>query len=147
MVAAALACATAFAEKAPAPVEVLALRFSGDRAGARVVVDLDKPLSAKVIDQEGGARRIVLGLPAVGARGGFDGSGRGLVKGWKLQGATSGARLILDLARDGRVRRRFLIPPGEGVTHYRYVIDLAAGLPEVAAPPAPSPAAPPPVKL
>ncbi len=147
MAAAALACAPAFAEETLAPVEVLALRFSGDRAGARVVVDLDQPLSAKVLDQEGGARRIVLGLPAVGARGGFDGSGRGLVKAWKLQSATPGARLILDLAGDGRVRRRFLIPPGEGVAHYRYVIDLAAGRLPAAPAPVPSPAVDPPIKL
>jgi N-acetylmuramoyl-L-alanine amidase len=38
----------------------------------------------------------------------------------------SGTRIRIDLAADGRIKRRFLLPPADGVTHYRYVIDVAA---------------------
>jgi N-acetylmuramoyl-L-alanine amidase len=39
----------------------------------------------------------------------------------------------MDLAGDAKVKRRFLLPPADGVTSYRYVIDLAAA-PGAAAP-------------
>jgi N-acetylmuramoyl-L-alanine amidase len=41
----------------------------------------------------------------------------------QVQGA---ARLQVDLAGDGRVKRRFLLPPADGITSYRYVIDMTA---------------------
>jgi len=37
-----------------------------------------------------------------------------------------GARLQMDLAGDAKLKRRFLLPPADGVANYRYVIDVAA---------------------
>ncbi|MBS0333748.1 MAG: N-acetylmuramoyl-L-alanine amidase, partial [Proteobacteria bacterium] len=37
-----------------------------------------------------------------------------------------GARLQLDLAPDARIKGRFLLPPADGIDHYRYVIDVTA---------------------
>ncbi len=125
----ALGSAAAMAGDMAAPREILGVRFGGDRAAVRVVIDVDGPLSAKLLAGEGDARRIVLGLPRIEAQSGFDGPGQGLVKGWKLQSVAPGVRLTLDLSADGEVRQRFLIPPGQGVTHYRYVIDIAASSP------------------
>jgi N-acetylmuramoyl-L-alanine amidase len=41
----------------------------------------------------------------------------------------AGARLKVDLAADATIKRRFLLPPADGVKNYRYVIDLAAKAP------------------
>ncbi len=41
----------------------------------------------------------------------------------------------LDLARGAEIERRFLLPPGDGVDHYRYVIDLKATGAAAAVPP------------
>ena len=125
----ALGCASAMAGDTPAPRQILGVRFGGDRAAVRVVIDVDGPLSVKPLAGEGGARRIVLGLPRIEAPSGFGGPGQGLVKAWTLQSVAPGVRLTLDLAADGEVRQGFLIPPGQGVTHYRYVIDIAASSP------------------
>ena len=44
------------------------------------------------------------------------------------EGSTPSASLrnTLDLARHATIERRFLLPPADGVTAYRYVIDIAA---------------------
>jgi N-acetylmuramoyl-L-alanine amidase len=51
-----------------------------------------------------------------------------------VQEAAGAARISLNLARPAKVARRFLLAPGDGITVYRYVIDLAEVAP---APPAP----------
>ena len=48
------------------------------------------------------------------------------MKAWALDSAGGGARLRLELSRAAEVKRRFLLPPADGSTSYRYVIDLAA---------------------
>jgi N-acetylmuramoyl-L-alanine amidase len=35
----------------------------------------------------------------------------------------------MDLAADAQVKRRFLLPPADGIDHYRYVVDVVAGAP------------------
>ena len=65
------------------------------------------------------------------------GAGAGLVKAWAVEDAGGAVRLKLDLARDATVRRRFLLPPGDGLGVYRYVVDVeGAGPSTVAAAPA-----------
>ena len=43
---------------------------------------------------------------------------------WSVEESGRSAKLVIELAQDAVVRRRFLLPPGDGVTNYRYVIDL-----------------------
>jgi N-acetylmuramoyl-L-alanine amidase len=66
------------------------------------------------------------------------GGGRGVVRAWMVDEAQGGARLQMDLATDGRISRRFLLPPADGIAHYRYVIDVAAAPVARAAAPAPA---------
>ena len=124
-VAAALAGAAwaAAASNAAPESGVLKVRFGGDRAQTRVVIDLDKPTTAAdpTFPAQG---RMVLSFPKISVPSDMDGSGRGLVKRWLVDKSGGQARLSLDLDGEVRVAKRFLLPPGDGVEHWRYVIDL-----------------------
>ena len=102
------------------------VRFGGDRAETRIVIDLDRAAVGRLIADGSVDQRIVIGLPNVSVSGDLQGAGQGLVKRWVIDEAGGGARLRLDLAGRAEVRRRFLLPPGDGAVAYRYVIDLKA---------------------
>lgn len=129
--------AVATAQGPAAPAGVQKVRFGGDRNETRVVIDLDRAAAGKLISDGMDDQRLVMALPNVLVSGDLQGSGQGLVKRWVIDEAAGGARLRLDLAGKAEVRRRFLLPPGDGATAYRYVIDLKSidGAPVVNAPP------------
>ena len=56
----------------------------------------------------------------------LEGHGQGLVAGWAFDKTLTGARLTLQLTKPAHIARRFLLPPSDGVSVYRYVIDLSA---------------------
>lgn len=118
--------AVATAQGSVAPSGVQKVRFGGDRTETRVVIDLDRAAAGKLISDGAADQRLVLALPNVTISGDLQGSGQGLVKRWLIDEAAGGARLRLELAGKVEVRRRFLLPPGDGATAYRYVIDLKA---------------------
>ncbi len=118
--------AVATAQGPAAPAGVQKVRFGGDRNETRVVIDLDRAAAGKLISDGMSDQRLVMALPNVVVSGDLQGSGQGLVKRWVIDEAAGGARLRLDLADKAEVRRRFLLPPGDGATAYRYVIDLKA---------------------
>ncbi|MDP2116390.1 MAG: N-acetylmuramoyl-L-alanine amidase [Brevundimonas sp.] len=105
--------------------EVLRVRFCGDAQHTRVVLDMDRTSRGQVI-QAGDDGRVVVSLAGVSPGRGLTGTGTGLVRGWRVTGAGAAARVELDLATSAEIERRFLLPPGDGVAHYRYVIDLKA---------------------
>lgn len=105
--------------------EVMRLRFGGDAQRTRIVVDLGRSTRGQVIE-DGSSGRVVLALSGVQPGRGLDGSGSGLVRGYEVSASGSSSRVRLDLARGAEIERRFLLPPGDGVAHYRYVIDLKA---------------------
>ncbi|WP_439478542.1 N-acetylmuramoyl-L-alanine amidase family protein [Brevundimonas sp.] len=106
--------------------EVLRVRFGGDAEHTRVVLDLDRTSRGQVI-QAGGDGRVVVSLAGVSpANRGLTGAGTGLVRGWRVTGAGAASRVELDLATSAEIERRFLLPPGDGIAHFRYVIDLKA---------------------
>jgi len=129
----------ATAQGPAAPAGVQKVRFGGDRNETRVVIDLDRAAAGRLISDGLSDQRLVMALPNVLVSGDLQGSGQGLVKRWVIDEVGGGARLRLDLTGKAEVRRRFLLPPGDGATAYRYVIDLKAveAAPLVAAPPAP----------
>jgi N-acetylmuramoyl-L-alanine amidase len=109
----------------PAPAAgVQKVRFGGDRNETRIVIDLDRAASGKLLADGASDRRVVIGLPNVTTAGDLQGTGQGLVERWAIDEAAGGARLRLDLKANAEVRRRFLLPPGDGASAYRYVIDL-----------------------
>ena len=105
--------------------EVLRVRLGGDAEHTRVVVDLDRTSRGQVI-QSGDEGQVVVSLAGVAPQRGLNGTGTGLVRGWRVAGAGVASRVELDLATSAEIERRFLLPPGDGIAHYRYVIDLKA---------------------
>lgn len=105
--------------------QVMGIRFGGDAQSTRVVVDLMRETRGRVVE-EGASGRVSVALAGVEPGRRLSGQGAGLVRGYEMENASGGARLNLQLASGARVERRFLLPPGDGVDHYRYVIDLKA---------------------
>ena len=105
--------------------EVLGVRFGGDGDRTRVVVDLERSARGSVIE-DGTDGRVILALAGVAPGRGLNGGGSGLVSGYRVAAGTGASRVQLELAKTAEIERRFLLPPGDGVRHYRYVIDLKA---------------------
>jgi N-acetylmuramoyl-L-alanine amidase len=103
--------------------EVMRVRFGGDAERTRVVVDLDRTSRGQVV-RPGEDGRVVVALSGVVPARGLTGTGLGLVRGYRVAGSGASARVELDLATTAEIERRFLLPPGDGIAHYRYVIDL-----------------------
>jgi N-acetylmuramoyl-L-alanine amidase len=114
---------------------VLKVRIGGDQTDTRVVVEMDRAARAKLV-ADGRADKVTLAWPDVNVNAAMTGAGKGLVSSWGVDKASGAARLKLELTRDAVVARRFLLPPGDGVQVYRYVVDLKAKTPAVVAAPA-----------
>nr|WP_315053183.1 N-acetylmuramoyl-L-alanine amidase [uncultured Brevundimonas sp.] len=113
--------------------DLLGVRFGGDGQRTRVVIDLERATQGRVIE-DGTQGQVILSLLEVAAGRGASGEGSGLVRSYRVGAQGGASRVQLDLARNGEIERRFLLPPGDGVAHYRYVIDVkakGAGAPNV----------------
>ena len=104
---------------------LLKVRLGGDQTETRVVLDLDRSVTGKLVS-DGADGKVVLSLPRIDTATDLQGGGQGLVRRWNVERGPTALKLHLDLARNAEVRRRFLLPPGDGVKTYRYVIDLKA---------------------
>jgi len=124
-VAAALA-ALAVGHASASVAGLLKVRLGGDAQATRLVMDLDQAAAGKLIADGAADGHVVLVLGNVSAQGGLSGAGQGLVRAWAVDQTSNGARLQLDLAPEARVKGRFLLPPADGVDHYRYVVDVVA---------------------
>jgi N-acetylmuramoyl-L-alanine amidase len=122
--AAVFALGAACSSLAAAAEGVLKVRTGGDGASARIVLELDRSASGKVATTD--AETVIVTLPGVGVAGVHAGKGTGLVRAWRVREGAGGARLEIEVARSAVVKRRFLLPPGDGVEVYRYVVDLEA---------------------
>jgi N-acetylmuramoyl-L-alanine amidase len=135
----AVLCLAAAASQSPVGAEnVLGVRLGGDMTMTRVVVELNQTAKGRLIASGGTTRApVVLALPGLNVDSDLEGGGLGLVSGWSVDSVAGAARVRLALARPAEVRRRFLLPPGDGEQTYRYVIDLgpAEGAPVGYAPP------------
>jgi N-acetylmuramoyl-L-alanine amidase len=76
--------------------------------------------------EDGSTGRLILSLSGVAPGQGVRGDGAGLVRAYRVAASGGSSNVELDLARGSAIERRFLLPPGDGVGHYRYVIDLKA---------------------
>jgi N-acetylmuramoyl-L-alanine amidase len=110
---------------------VTGVRFGGDTAATRIVIDLDGPAAPILVSGEGRVNVDVRSTLAEGVEGG---RGRGLVKAWTVEAGPRGERLRFDLAPDAKVTRRFIIPPSADAPGYRYVIDLTPAMADAPTP-------------
>lgn len=106
-----------------APSGLLKVRFGGDMTSTRVVIELSQSAQGKLISADGDPD-VVVDLPKIKAVGDTDGQGQGLVKAWTVDSRPGASRLHLVLSKPAEIERRFLLAPGDGVSVYRYVIDL-----------------------
>ena len=107
-------------------VGLLKVRMGGDSRETRLVVELDGAASAKVLSDGATDQRVAILLSGVDTLQVQQGAGRGVVKAWTVEKGQGGALLQMELAGPAQLKRRFLLPPADGVTSYRYVIDVAA---------------------
>jgi N-acetylmuramoyl-L-alanine amidase len=103
---------------------LLKVRLGGDAQATRLVIDLDQAATGRLVSDGAADGRLVLILSNVSAQGGLQGPGQGLVKAWTIEQTSGGARVQLELAPDAKIKGRFLLPPADGVDHYRYVVDV-----------------------
>jgi N-acetylmuramoyl-L-alanine amidase len=118
-----LAAAGAMAAAGGPSANLLKVRVGGDAHQTRMVIELDSAASGKLISG-GPGEHVMIALPHVATAGDMAGQGEGLVRAWAVDEVAGAARLKVELRRDGVVRRRFLLPPGDGLNVYRYVIDF-----------------------
>lgn len=107
-------------------VGLLKVRMGGDARETRLVVELDGATSARILSDGASDRRVAVLLTGVDSLQVQQGAGRGVVKTWTIEKGQGGALLQMELAGPAQLKRRFLLPPADGVTNYRYVIDVAA---------------------
>jgi len=105
--------------------DVFGVRFGGDNERTRVVLDLGTSVRGAVVES-GDRGRVVLTLAGAVAGPGLSGSGSGLVRGYRVAASGSASRVQLELSQAAEIERRFLLPPGDGIANYRYVVDLKA---------------------
>jgi N-acetylmuramoyl-L-alanine amidase len=120
-------CAVAKAGPNPSPqaVGLVGVRFGGDTAVTRVVLDVGASVSSgKLIAGDGTPGRFVIALPLLLSTGSLHGPGKGLVVDWSLLDAPGGARLVLNVRPGATIVRRFVLPPADEIAHWRYVIDI-----------------------
>jgi len=89
-----------------------------------MVLDLDGATSAKILSEDKATGRLVMSLPEAEVANPLKGSAKGPVGSWALVSTSGGAQLSIDLLPGSVVKRRFLLPPAEGSTGYRYVVDI-----------------------
>lgn len=107
--------------------ELLHVRVGNGATETRMVLELDQPAMARVVvDDPKGAGQKHLSVVLSHARMSTDQSGRavGLLHQWRSSPGADSAKLDLDFDRPSVVKRRFLLPPDDGVKVYRYVIDF-----------------------
>ena len=127
--AAALCVLTGAAAAAAGPASspgaaVLKVRLGGDAHTTRVVVELAGAAKGRLLEGADPTGLVRLDLVGADAAGDMEGAGAGLVRRWTVADDAGVARLKLELARPAVVKRRFLLPPADGVEAYRYVVDL-----------------------
>ncbi len=135
----------------PQQGDVVKVRLGGDANTTRIVIELDRSVMGKTASRDDDYDRQVIALPDVRIGDTLTGPGTGLIAGWKIESIAGSTRLNLDFKGKARIYRRFLLPPADGISVYRYVVDVipqtadadtspspaqsAAAIPVISAPP------------
>jgi N-acetylmuramoyl-L-alanine amidase len=119
------AAAAAVATYHQAQSALVRVRVGNGADESRMVIELDNPTSAQLAGAAAASDHLVLALPNVRSETDQHGSSDGLLRQWHVEQAAGAARLELSFNRPAVVKRRFLLPPDDGVKVYRYVIDFA----------------------
>ena len=104
--------------------DVVKVRMGGDASQTRIVIELEKSVAAKIVTRDSETNRQVIALPNIDLDRTMRGQGQGLVSDWRLENLAGSVRLKLNFKSGAKIYRRFLLPPADGVSVYRYVIDI-----------------------
>ncbi|ESQ76429.1 cell wall hydrolase [Asticcacaulis sp. AC402] len=107
--------------------DVVKVRLGGDASQTRIVIELNKAVDGKVVTRENEAAQQVIALPDVEVSKALSGTGLGLIADWKVENVAGSTRLKINFKGKGKVYRRFLLPPADGISVYRYVVDVVPG--------------------
>eukprot|EP01042_Synura_sphagnicola_P028898 gene28898-37274_t len=116
--------ASALADTPGASGNVVRVRLGGDNTQTRMVVERDKSVAGRLVTHEDDADRQIIALPDIDLDKALSGEGRGLISGWKVENVAGTTRLKINFASNSRIYRRFLLPPADGISVYRYVIHI-----------------------
>lgn len=106
--------------------EALGVRFGTSGDQTRIVVDLEGKVAPRISEtSHNGDRRLTMVMPGINMPGFKTGQGKGVVNSWEGETVAKGTKFEFDLAGDVSISRKFLLKPGAGINHYRYIIDLA----------------------
>ncbi len=120
------AAVTAPAMAAPSG-DVVRVRMGGSGSTTRIVIELDKSAAGKIVSASADQTRHTLSLANVSMDAPMSGAGQGIVKDWALENDMGAVRLKLNFRTGARIYKRFLLPPADGISVYRYVIDVVPG--------------------
>ena len=126
------ACVTSLVPGAAALAdqEIRAVRFGGDEARTRVVVETSQPGEFRAYTLDGVSTRLVVDLPVSswdvpGLEAG-EGMGTGLVDGFRFfNNSSSSSRIVFELDHPAMVDSQFALEPAPNSNNYRIVVDLA----------------------
>jgi len=117
-----------FAEISPVEAankgDVVKVRFGGTQGQTRLVIDLGTSVKGELLSRESETNRAVLALSGMELPEALGGQGQGLIREWKLDATAGMTRLRLEFNGKARIARRFPLPPADGISSYRYVIDV-----------------------
>ncbi|MBW8881477.1 MAG: N-acetylmuramoyl-L-alanine amidase, partial [Asticcacaulis sp.] len=112
---------------ATAKGDVVKVRLGGDASQTRIVVELNKAVEGKVVTRDDESAQQIIALPDISLGQSLSGTGQGLIADWKVENIAGSVRLKLSFKGKGKIYRRFLLPPADGISVYRYVIDVVPG--------------------
>lgn len=104
--------------------DIVKVRMGGSGSSTRIVIELDKSAAAKIVSADDDYQKQVIAFSDVQLDKGMQGAGQGLISDWKLEGQVGAVKLKLNFKSGARIYRRFLLPPADGISVYRYVIDV-----------------------
>ncbi len=104
--------------------DVVRVRLGGDGQSTRIVVELDKTVQGQQASRDDDYSKQVIALPDIQVSDGMSGQGTGLISAWKIDSLAGSTRLSLSFNGNARIYRRFLLPPADGISVYRYVVDV-----------------------
>lgn len=104
--------------------DVLKVRLGGDKQQTRLVIELGKSATGQILNDNPSGETLTIGLSGLRLGQTISGNGQGLIKSWRLENIGGSVRLRLSFNGKGQVYRRFLLPPADGISAYRYVVDI-----------------------
>ncbi|WP_035426174.1 N-acetylmuramoyl-L-alanine amidase family protein [Asticcacaulis sp. AC460] len=107
--------------------DIVKVRLGGDATQTRIVIELDRAVDAKVVTRDSETAQQIIALPDVEMGKALSGTGMGLIADWKVENIAGSTRLKLNFKGQGKIHRRFLLPPADGISVYRYVVDIVPG--------------------